>query len=237
MLLMLHWVELSFLKGFIRGSDGKESACNARDPDSIPGSGRFPWRREWQPTPVSLPGESHGRRSLAGYSPQGRKESDTTEHSKHTDWSVLIWWPMQKEYLRWDYRAEGCSEHPSLEFKHPDLIKVQDREASSLLWRDFSAYSKLFPFYISPHNSLYLIYDTPPCWTGCLIHPCIPMVLIQGLFLTVTSWAGLVLGEGVWQRLLDILQCAGQPPPPQPHKCPVWPKCQQCQGWEIFPCS
>ena len=38
-----------------------------------------PWRRKWQPTPVFLPGESHGLRSLVGYSPQGCKESDTTE--------------------------------------------------------------------------------------------------------------------------------------------------------------
>ena len=37
------------------------------------------WRREWQPTPVFLPGESHGQRSLSGYSPWGCKESDTTE--------------------------------------------------------------------------------------------------------------------------------------------------------------
>ena len=37
-----------------------------------------PWRREWQPTPVFLPGISHGQRSLAGYHPWGRKESDTT---------------------------------------------------------------------------------------------------------------------------------------------------------------
>ena len=37
------------------------------------------WRRKWQPTPVFLPGESHGRRSLVGYSPRGHKESDTTE--------------------------------------------------------------------------------------------------------------------------------------------------------------
>ena len=36
-------------------------------------------RRHWQPTPVLLPGKSHGRRSLAGYSPRGRKESDATE--------------------------------------------------------------------------------------------------------------------------------------------------------------
>ena len=39
----------------------------------------MPWRRKWQPTPVFLPGESHGQRSLAGYSPRGRKQSETTE--------------------------------------------------------------------------------------------------------------------------------------------------------------
>ena len=41
--------------------------------------GRIPWRRKWQPSPEPLPGESHGQRSLVGYSPWGRKESDTTE--------------------------------------------------------------------------------------------------------------------------------------------------------------
>ena len=40
---------------------------------------KFPWSRAWQPTPVSLPGESHGQRSLLGYSPWGLKESDMTE--------------------------------------------------------------------------------------------------------------------------------------------------------------
>ena len=39
----------------------------------------IPWRRAWQPTPVFFPGESHGQRSLAGYSPCGHKESDTTK--------------------------------------------------------------------------------------------------------------------------------------------------------------
>ena len=39
----------------------------------------MPWRRKWQPTPVFLLGKSHGQRSLAGYSPWGRKESDKTE--------------------------------------------------------------------------------------------------------------------------------------------------------------
>ena len=41
--------------------------------------GKIPWRRKWQSTPALLPGEFHGQRSLAGYSPRGRKELDTTE--------------------------------------------------------------------------------------------------------------------------------------------------------------
>ena len=44
---------------------------------------KIPWRRAWQPTPVFLPGKSHGQRSLEDYSSWAHKESDTTEHS-HT---------------------------------------------------------------------------------------------------------------------------------------------------------
>ena len=73
----------SELKGFPGGSEVKASASNEGDPGSIPGFdpwvGKIPWRRKWQPTPVFLPGESHGRRSLVSYSPQGCKELDTTE--------------------------------------------------------------------------------------------------------------------------------------------------------------
>ena len=39
----------------------------------------LPWRRAWQPTSVFLPGESHGQRSLVGYSPWGHKQSEMTE--------------------------------------------------------------------------------------------------------------------------------------------------------------
>ena len=46
--------------------------------------GKIPWRRAWQPTPVFLPWKSHGQRSMAGYSPWGPKESDTTACLKHT---------------------------------------------------------------------------------------------------------------------------------------------------------
>ena len=48
-----------------------------------PWAGKSPWRREWPPTPVFLPGESHGQRSLEGYSPWSCKESGmtATEHA------------------------------------------------------------------------------------------------------------------------------------------------------------
>ena len=43
--------------------------------------GKILWRREWQPTPVFMPGKSLGKRILVGYSPWGHKESDRTEHA------------------------------------------------------------------------------------------------------------------------------------------------------------
>ena len=48
-------------------------------PGFDPWDGKIPWGRKQQPTPVFLPGESHGERSLAGYSPQALKQLDTTE--------------------------------------------------------------------------------------------------------------------------------------------------------------
>ena len=65
-------------KGFPGGSVVTNLPANAGDAHSIPGSGKSTWRRKWQPTPVFLPGESHGQMSLAGYSPWGHKESDVT---------------------------------------------------------------------------------------------------------------------------------------------------------------
>ena len=65
---------------FSGGSDGKESACNVGDWSLIPGSGRSPGEGDGNPLQYScLPGESHGPRSLAGYSLLGRKESDTEQ--------------------------------------------------------------------------------------------------------------------------------------------------------------
>ena len=60
--------------GFPGGSVVKNPPVNTRDMGSIPGAGRFPWTRKWQPTSVFLPGESHGQKSLTGYSPMGLRK-------------------------------------------------------------------------------------------------------------------------------------------------------------------
>ena len=74
--------------GFPGGSDSKESACNAGDLGSIPRLGRSPAGGHGNPLQYSCLENPRGQRSLAGYSPWGRKESDTTEqlttaHSTH----------------------------------------------------------------------------------------------------------------------------------------------------------
>ena len=75
--------------GFPGGTGGEGLAgqrrgrkrCKRRGWD--PGVGKTPWRRARQPTPAFLPGGPHGQRSLAGHSPRGHAESDTTEATWH----------------------------------------------------------------------------------------------------------------------------------------------------------
>ena len=57
----------------------QRNCLQCRKPGLDPWVRKIPWRREWLPTPMFLPGEFHGQRSLAGYRPWGRKELDTTE--------------------------------------------------------------------------------------------------------------------------------------------------------------
>ena len=78
-----------FVWGFPGGTSGEEPACQCRRHKRCsfdPWVRKIPWNRKWQPTPVFLPGESHGQRSLMGYSPWGRKESDMTEAGIEATW-------------------------------------------------------------------------------------------------------------------------------------------------------
>ena len=75
---------------FPGGSDSKESAFNAGDLGSIPGSGRSPGGGHGNPLQCSYLENLHGQRSLAGYSPWGHRESDMTE-TKHTHIALRLW--------------------------------------------------------------------------------------------------------------------------------------------------
>ena len=70
--------------GFIGCISSKAPACQCRRWKGCrfdPWVRKIPWRKAWQPIPVFLPGESHGQRSLVGYSPWGHKESDKLTHT------------------------------------------------------------------------------------------------------------------------------------------------------------
>ena len=77
---------------------------------------KIPWRRKWQPTPVFLPGESHGWRSLVGYSPWGRKESDTTEWL-HFHFHCLF------QPLEMCSCSEASEKIPEVSFSLPPLLQ------------------------------------------------------------------------------------------------------------------
>ena len=89
--LHIWWLWLTV--GFSRRHGSKESTCQYRRSKTCrfnPWVGKIPWRREWQPTPVFLPGKFHGESILAGYNPWGHKELDTTEWlSTHTLLKIL----------------------------------------------------------------------------------------------------------------------------------------------------
>ena len=73
---------------------------------------KISWRRKWQPTLIFLPGESHGQRSLAGYSPWGCKESDMAEQAPHKAGPLLRWGGqiIWKEYGVMTGTAKGIDE-------------------------------------------------------------------------------------------------------------------------------
>ena len=68
----------------------KSPSANAGDTrDAGPWVGKVLWNQQWLPTPVILPGESHGQRNLPGYRPMCLKESDTTEATRMYTHSIM----------------------------------------------------------------------------------------------------------------------------------------------------
>ena len=85
-------MEICVAQGAPSDSDGKERACNAQDLGFNSYIRKIPWRKEWQPTPVFLPEESHGQRShgISRQSSCDLQELDTTERLTHWELSSTL---------------------------------------------------------------------------------------------------------------------------------------------------
>ena len=87
------------------------------------------WRRKWQPTPVFLPGKSHGRRSLVGYSPWGHKESGTTQQLNRPEVKISLarsWalkWAVLLCRIQEGVGAWGCQGGPRLKQEMQSLVR------------------------------------------------------------------------------------------------------------------
>ena len=138
-------------------------------------------RRKWQPTPVLLPGKSHGRRSLVGYSPWGRKELDTTEQLHFTHFILSHWrrkWQPTPVFLPgeshgkrslaghgpWSRRESDMTE-VTKHTRTPYIHQVNSTVVNVLLYLLYDIYSFQFSHSVvsdclRPHESQHI---RPPC--------------------------------------------------------------------------
>ena len=105
---------------------------------------RFPWRRQWQPTPVLLPGKSHGWRSLVGCSPWGREESDTERLHFHFSLSCTGEGngnPVQCSCLEnpRDGGAPGCHLWGRIESDATEATQQQQQQQQEIPWASLVA--------------------------------------------------------------------------------------------------
>ena len=120
--------------GFQADASGKESSCRCKSHGFNPWVGKIPWRREWQPTPVFLPGKSHAQRSLVGGSP-GSKESDTTGQlsTEHIIICQGLRFSQQRHFLLTTSKAADTEEMVSKSVSTPYLMITQKSTPLSIL--------------------------------------------------------------------------------------------------------
>ena len=137
-----------------------------------PWVGKIPWRRKWQPTPVFLPGEFHGQRSLVGYSGQSCQESDTTEQPTLSySWSAFPFFlvslktsPIQRLSCLDATSSSPCqAQGQSSALFLPDFSLPFDTGVHPFLWKTLHMASgpswSLAPLLATSHSSFW---DLPP---------------------------------------------------------------------------
>ena len=130
--------------GFTRGSVVKNLPIKAGDPDSIPGL-RISCGEGWQPTPIFLPGKSHGQRSLASYSPWVAKSqiwlSSTHTHTRHLKQCV------SSAGTSWFL----CCNEPELFFSS---CKVPKCNVNNAMYKSINFSLTIFHYYLFPQSLL-----------------------------------------------------------------------------------
>ena len=126
--------QVPFTKGS-RGASGKELTCQCRRHKRFgfsPWVRKIPWKRAWQPTPVFLPGESHGQRSLVGYCPWSHKELDTAEATQYISMHITLqiccrsWNKKLKQQITLNFYFSNFLTSPLHNYPHAySLIKQQ----------------------------------------------------------------------------------------------------------------
>ena len=145
--------------GFLGGIGVKNLPANAEDMNLVL-DWEDPLRRKEQPTPVFLPGESHGQRSLAGYSPRGHKEPDMTKHyTQHSTASILARKTPRTE------EPGGCQCVRSQGVGH-NLVAKQQQLHVMLVWSPGCV--------LCPEGSVSQPHDSPKLSKRCLDSTCLP---------------------------------------------------------------
>ena len=136
--------------GYLLDTGGNEPPCQCWRHKRCrfhPWVGKIPWRRAWQLTPVSLPGESHGQRSLADYRPSGLKEPDRTKATWH-----LV-----------DTHEIKSSQSACLLTAPASFYQQLETSAVSAFSRLDAQLCGLLSHSCSPSNSAEILRSLPPC--------------------------------------------------------------------------
>ena len=118
---------------------------------------KIPWRREWRPTPVFLPGESHAQRSLVGYSTWSRKESDMTEQLRLSLSWTLGWMQLYGPVFSFSLDMHPAAEllgHMAILFVGFWGTSILFSTVVALIYIPANSNSVKMPFFPHPHQHL-----------------------------------------------------------------------------------
>ena len=142
-----------------------------------PWVGKIPWRRKWQPTPIFLPGEFHGQKSLSGYCPWSLKESDTAERLNtfplHFQSDLINRTKSLRDSVRYEFISIIINVKP-----HPMYIYIQYIQYIYNIYTVYTIYMQYIQYicmyvYIHTYIYIYIVYIHIYMYTYIYTYICI----------------------------------------------------------------